>query len=41
VFSDNVGSRMIVIAALDIRAIELIARAGPRRGEARAARLKD
>jgi hypothetical protein len=41
VFSDNVGSRMILIEALDIRAIELIARAAARRGDDRAARLKD
>lgn len=41
VFSDNVGSRMILIGALDIRVIELIARAAARRGEDRAARLKD
>jgi hypothetical protein len=40
VFSDNVGSRMILIEARDIRAIELIA-AAARRAEYRAARLKD
>jgi hypothetical protein len=41
VFSDNVGSRMTLIEALDIRAIELIARAAASRGGDRSARLKD
>jgi len=41
VFSDNVGSRMTLIEAGDIRAIELIARAAASRSGDRSARLKD